>query len=60
MQDSPQVNGVKLFSTPRAESPWTGADDFKKSGDELLSLSGLSHNFRRSAKRKPRARFFFF
>ena len=47
-----EVSGVKLFSTPKAESPWTGSDEFKKSGEDILSLSGLSHNFRRAAKRK--------
>ena len=44
---------VSMLSVKKSENDFTTAvDDFNKSADELMKLSGLSHNFRRAAKRK--------
>ena len=46
------VNGVRLPKNSAKTALIQEQDDFKKSSDELLSLSGLSQNFKRNAKRK--------
>lgn len=50
-----EINGseVSTLTVKKQEADFnTSADDFKKSAEEIMKLSGLSHNFRRSAKRK--------
>ena len=50
-----EINGsdVSMLSVKKAENDFTTSkDDFNKSADEVMKLSGLSHNFRRAAKRK--------
>jgi PBSX family phage portal protein len=44
---------VSTFSVKKSENDFTtSADDFNMSADSVMKLAGLSHNFRRSAKRK--------
>lgn len=46
------LSGVRLPARNRDVPLVQEQDDFKKSSDELMNLSGLSQNFKRSAKRK--------
>jgi PBSX family phage portal protein len=46
------VDGVRLPGLTKSEPVVLEQDDFKKSSDDLLELSGLSQNFKRNAKRK--------
>lgn len=44
---------VSMLSVKKSENDFTTSkDDFNQSADEVMKLSGLSHNFRRAAKRK--------
>ena len=50
-----EINGsdVSMLSVKKSENDFTTSkDDFNQSADEVMKLSGLSHNFRRAAKRK--------
>jgi capsid portal protein len=50
-----EINGsdVSMLSVKKAENDFTTSkDDFNQPADEVMKLSGLSHNFRRAAKRK--------
>jgi PBSX family phage portal protein len=51
-QEETLVSNVRLPARGRQTQLVQEQDDFKKSGDDLLSLSGLSQNFKKSAKRK--------
>jgi PBSX family phage portal protein len=47
-----EVSGVRLPPIAKSMVAVEEQDDFKKSSEELLSLSGLSNNFKKNAKRK--------
>ena len=50
--DFSEVRDIRLPSIYHSQPVVTEQDDFKKSSDELLSLSGLSNNFKKNAKRR--------
>ena len=47
-----EVSGVRLPPIAKSMVAVEEQDDFKKSSEELLSLSGLSNNFKKNVKRK--------
>jgi len=51
-EDFSEVRDVRLPALRHQQELIIEQDDFKKSSDELLSLSGLSNNFKKNAKRK--------
>jgi PBSX family phage portal protein len=50
--DPLEVRGIRLPSSVQPSQVVQEQDDFKKSADELLTLSGLSNNFKKNVKRK--------
>lgn len=51
-QEETYLSSVRLPARNRETPLIQEQDDFKKGSDELMNLSGLSQNFKRSAKRK--------
>ena len=47
-----EVSGVRLPQLNKFINPVEEQDDFKKSSEELLTLDGLSNNFKKNAKRR--------
>lgn len=50
--DYSEVRGIRLPAVAQPTPVVVEQDDFKKSVDELLSLSGLSNSFKKNVKRK--------